>query len=78
VKVAQFIRDIQEMYNQWVIFYRTGKLAYVTSKWWEQYDSKYEIGKKLDEMKRLTTERASSLGAFSSNNKAAEGMSKSL
>lgn len=35
VQVVQFIRDWQEKYNQLVIFYQTGQLAYTTSKIWE-------------------------------------------
>ena len=34
--VAMSIKDLQEKYNQFIIFYRTGKLAYVSSKIWDQ------------------------------------------
>lgn len=58
VQVLQFVKDIQEKYNQFVIFYRTGKLAYMTSKVWEQYDETYGIQSKVDEFKRLAMNRA--------------------
>lgn len=63
VYVVQFIRDIQEKYNQFVIFYRTGQMAYVTSKIWEQYDDKYGIDKKFKELRRLTLKRAEAFSA---------------
>lgn len=59
VQVVQFIRDWQEKYNQLVIFYQTGQLAYTTSKIWEVYDDRYGIQKKMDKLKCLTMERAS-------------------
>eukprot|EP01038_Epipyxis_sp_PR26KG_P012890 gene12890-17271_t len=61
VQVLQLIRDIQEKYNQAIIFYRTGRLAYVTSKTWDQYDEVYGITKKMNEFKRLAMIRASNL-----------------
>jgi hypothetical protein len=42
-QVAQYIRDLQEKYNQAVIFYQTGKMAYVSSKTWEKYDAQFQI-----------------------------------
>ena len=58
VEVAAVIRDIQEKYNQFVIFYQTGKLAYHSSKIWEQYDSRFSITQRTEEMKRLAMKRA--------------------
>ena len=49
VSVAQLIRDIQEKYNQFVIFYQTGKLAYHSSKIWEQWDSQFSITQRTGE-----------------------------
>ena len=43
VSLAQLIRDFQEKYNQFVIFYQTGKLAYHSSKIWEQWDGQFSI-----------------------------------
>ncbi|KAJ1409263.1 hypothetical protein B484DRAFT_423373 [Ochromonadaceae sp. CCMP2298] len=42
-QVAQYIRDLQEKYNQAIIFYQTGKMAYVSSKTWEKYDAQFQI-----------------------------------
>lgn len=53
VQLAQLIRDIQEKINQAIIFYRTGKLGYVSWKWWDQYDTKFGVTRKVDEFKRL-------------------------
>ena len=58
VEVAAVIRDIQEKYNQFVIFYQTGKLAYHSSKIWEQYDSRFAITQRTEEMKRRAMKRA--------------------
>ena len=37
---------------------RTGKLAYISSKTWEQYDAKYSITKRVNEFKRRAMRRA--------------------
>jgi len=58
VQVAAVIRDIQEKYNQFVIFYQTGKLAYYSSKIWEQYDTQFAITQRTEEMKRRAMKRA--------------------
>jgi hypothetical protein len=58
VQLAQLIKDTQEKYNQFVIFYRTGKLAYLSSKTWEQYDTQYSITSRMNELKRLAMKRA--------------------
>ena len=42
-QVAMSIKDLQEKYNQFVIFYRTGKLAYVSSKVWDQVQTIYVL-----------------------------------
>lgn len=57
VQLAQLIRDIQEKLNQAIIFYRTGKLGYVSWKWWDQYDTKFGVTRKVDEFKRLAMVR---------------------
>lgn len=58
VQLAALIRDIQEKYNGAIIFYQTGKLAMETSKWWEQYDTRFQITKRMDVIKKSTMERA--------------------
>jgi hypothetical protein len=58
VQVTQFVKDLQEKYNQFIIFYRTGKLAYVSKRIWDQYDDAYQIQKRVDEFKRLAMQRA--------------------
>ena len=58
VEVAAVIRDIQEKYNQFVVFYQTGKLAYYSSKIWEQYDTQFAITQRTEEMKRRAMKRA--------------------
>jgi len=63
VQLAQFVRDVQEKYNQFIIFYRTGKLAYISSKTWEQYDSKYSISNRMNEFKKLTMKRATAFNS---------------
>ena len=56
-RVIQFIKDIQEKYNQAIIFYQTGKMAYLSSKIWDEYNTKYMIDKKFDEWKKLGMQR---------------------
>jgi hypothetical protein len=48
VLLAQSVREVQEKVYQFRIFYKTGKLAYMSSKVWEQYDNKYSIMKRLN------------------------------
>ena len=60
---AGIIREYQEMFSQFMIFYRTGKLAYVSSKWWEKYDNRFGITTKTNLLKRLAIERASKFNA---------------
>lgn len=57
VQLAQLIRDVQEKLNQALIFYRTGKLGYVSWRWWDQYDTKFGVTRKVDEFKRLAMVR---------------------
>lgn len=59
-QVALVVSEIQEKYNQAIIFYRTGKLAYVSSKTWEQYDQRLQLTKRFNAVKKLAMERASS------------------
>ena len=66
-EVVQYIRDAQEKYNQAVMFYNTGKLAYYSSKTWEVYDKKYGIQNKVDKMKQLTTLRAAQFSSSIEN-----------
>eukprot|EP01040_Poterioochromonas_malhamensis_P012686 gene12686-13894_t len=58
VKFAQLINDIMEKYNQFVIFYRTGQLAYVSSKVWKEYDDRFDFTNKINYYKKLTMDRA--------------------
>lgn len=62
-QLAQFIRDWQEKYNQAVIFYQTGKLAYVSSKTWEKYDQQFAITQRADALKKLAIQRASAFNS---------------
>ncbi|RYH05792.1 hypothetical protein EON65_43760, partial [archaeon] len=61
VEIARMLIDLQEKYNQAVIFYRTGKLAYVSSKIWENYDQKFSITRKVNTWRQLAMERAVAL-----------------
>eukprot|EP00981_Chlorochromonas_danica_P013339 scaffold6187_cov168-Ochromonas_danica.AAC.3 len=63
--LARQVMDLQEKYNQAIIFYRTGKLAYVTSKVWESYDERFLITHKMNEFKRLAMTRAIGFNATS-------------
>ena len=58
VNLTQIIINIQEKYNQFIIFYQTGKLAYLTSRIWDKYDESLGIQKTINEMKNLTIKRA--------------------
>ena len=58
VQIAQFVRDLQEKYNQAIIFYRTGKLGFYTMSTWDKWDSKYGITPKFDDYKRRVMRRA--------------------
>ena len=62
-QLALLIRDLQEKYNQAVIFYRTGKLAYMSSKVWEQYDKQLFITERLNTWRQLAVERAASFNS---------------
>jgi len=62
-QLALLIRDLQEKYNQAVIFYRTGKLAYMTSKVWEQYDKQLSITERLNTWRQLAIQRAASFNS---------------
>lgn len=62
-QLAQFIRDWQEKYNQAVIFYQTGKLAYVSSKTWEKYDQQFAITQRANTLKKLAIQRASAFNS---------------
>ena len=41
----------------------SGKLAYISSKTWEQYDSKYSITSRVNELKRLAMRRATAFNS---------------
>lgn len=58
VQLARIVRDLQEKYTQLVVFYRTGKLAYVSLGAWESIDSKFAVTSKVNELKRLAMLRA--------------------
>lgn len=64
VQVVEVLQDLQEKYNQAIIFYRTGKLAYVTKKWWDQYDKSYGVTDKMNEMKKLASKRATEFNSM--------------
>jgi len=54
----KLIRDLQEKYNQAVLFYQTGRLGMSSLKIWEQIDIKFQLTQKADLAKRLAMERA--------------------
>eukprot|EP01041_Mallomonas_annulata_P003278 gene3278-6490_t len=58
VESAQVIRELQEKYNQLIVFYRTGQLAYLSSKTWDQYDQYFGLTKNIDMWKKIAIERA--------------------
>jgi hypothetical protein len=60
-QVALYIQELVEMYNQFIVFYRTGKLAYVTSKTWDKYDKQYSLTEKFNRYKRNIVKRATNL-----------------
>lgn len=61
-RMALFIKDIVEMYNQFVVYYKTGKLAYASSQRWDKYDKQWGITEKLDSWKQSVVARSSKLG----------------
>ena len=69
VQFAQIIKDLQEKYNQTIIFYRTGKLGYHTMGIWEKYDNKFAISKRMEALKKITMERASDFNSLFSDSK---------
>lgn len=69
VQFAQIIKDLQEKYNQTIIFYRTGKLGYHTMGIWEKYDNKLAISKRMEALKKITMERASDFNSLFSDSK---------
>lgn len=56
--------DIQEKVNQAYIFYRTGKLAYHSSKIWEAIDQSYDVTTRVDMFKRFAMIRAAEVNNF--------------
>ena len=68
-ELAGIIREYQEMFSQFMIFYRTGKLAYYSSKWWEKYDNRFGITTRANRLKRLAIDRASKVNAKLENGK---------
>ena len=64
VQLAQLAIDVQEKYNQAMIFYKTGKLAYVSSKMWEKYDKRLQVTERVDMFKRLAMLRATEFNNY--------------
>lgn len=64
IQLAQLIIDIRERANQAYIFYRTGKLAYQSSKIWEAVDRSYDVTARVDTFKRFAMIRASQFNNF--------------
>lgn len=58
VQVAQFVKDLQEKYNQAIIFYKTGKLGFYSMGIWDRYDSQFGITQKFDTYKKLAMKRS--------------------
>lgn len=63
VQIAQVVRDLQEKWNYFVIYYETGKLAIATQKRWEIIDKRYGLDEKFTEFKKLAMERASKINS---------------
>jgi hypothetical protein len=60
VSVAHIIRDLQEKYNQMIIFYRTGRLAYESHRIWDQFDREWGVQRRVDDWKRKAVLRLTS------------------
>ena len=69
VQFAQIIKDLQEKYNQTIIFYRTGKLGYHTMGIWERYDNRFAVSKRMEALKKITMKRASDFNSLFSDSK---------
>jgi hypothetical protein len=78
VQIAQLVRDIQEKYNGAVVFYQTGKLAIETSKWWEKYDSQFQVTKRMDVLKKTAMERAVKFNSEIVTKWSTQGMSRQI
>lgn len=63
VRVAQFIRDLQERWNYVVVYYETGRLAYASQKRWEKIDKRFKIDERFKEFKKLAMSRATQLNS---------------
>lgn len=56
--IATALRNVHEKYSQALLFYRTGQLAYISSKWWVQYDQKYLFSQRFQAWRKEAIERA--------------------
>eukprot|EP01033_Poteriospumella_lacustris_P011049 gene11049-7865_t len=56
--IATALRNVHEKYSQALLFYRTGQLAYISSKWWVQYDQKYLFTQRFQAWRKEAIERA--------------------
>ena len=61
-QLALGMKEVVDMYNQFVIFYKTGKLGYRWSQEWDKWDSQYDITNKLNRWKRSVVERSTQFG----------------
>jgi len=61
-QLALIVRDVVDMYNQFVVFYQTGKLGYKMSQTWDTYDRRFSITDKVNAWKRSVVERSTKLG----------------
>jgi hypothetical protein len=61
-QLALGVKEVLDMYNQFVIFYKTGKLGYRWSQTWDKWDSQYDITNKLNRWKRSVVERSTKFG----------------
>jgi hypothetical protein len=61
-QLALGVKEVLDMYNQFVIFYKTGKLGYRWSQVWDKWDSQYDITNKLNRWKRRVVERSTKFG----------------
>jgi len=61
-KVAQIVVYLRMKWNELVVFYRTGKLAFLGKAQYEKLDNRFAIEKRIAEFKRLSMVRIAELG----------------
>ena len=61
-RIAQVLVQLQLRWNELVVFYKTGKLAFLGKAQYEKLDNRFAIEKKINEFKRLSMMRIAELG----------------